>query len=334
MANHFAVQFNADGSESSKTLNEAMAEAPESAPVAEYREGGVVHRLQMSDDGSVASESVTRRVPAAPAVESSDPLENATLNGSRVPRARLTEDAMIEHPRLGGNMKLGQAVDFGWIKKNAAGEYAWAGEMSDLGNAPAPSEAEKADGEVVIPADAGTSTTTDLTKRMLVKDAGPMVSNGLTQAVITGKDTTSFISEISRRTGQPEAEIKQAVDTVTADYTRAAKKIATANGLRDSDSAWAGFVAWASEHQADAATNAFTAFADGHEAGPLVRLVKQYNRSGQAESAYSDAEILSANFGSDIRAVKTANGVELDIPNHGRMTLKAAMARGIVRVSK
>lgn len=336
MANHFAVQYNADGSESSKTLNEAMSEAPEAASQSDslYREGGVVHKLQMHEDGS-SEMTVTRRAPAPKPVESADPLENATLNGSRVPRARLTEDAMIEHPRLGGNLPISEAINLGWLKKTADGGFAWTGEMADIATAPAAeSEQAKADGEVVIPADAGTSTTVDMTRKMLAKDAGPMVSNALTQAVIKGADVAPFVAEIARRTGGDAAEIRQAVDSVSSAYVASARKIAVANGLRDGDSAWAGFIGWISEHQPDAAQAALTEFADNHNAGPLTRLVRQFNRSGQAESAYSDAEIMSANFGSGIRAVKTDKGVLLDVPNHGRMTLRDAVARGIVRVSR
>src|SRR5207249_430969 len=185
-----------------------------------------------------------------------------------------------------------------------------------------------------IPPDAGTSTATDLTKRMLTRDAGPAISTALTQAVISGKDTASFVRDIANRSGQSEADVSKAVETVTADYTRAARRIAVANGLRDGDSAFAGFIGWASENQPDAAQTAFLEFADNHNAGPLTRLVRQYNRSGQAESAYSDAEIMSANFGSGIKPVKTDKGVLLDVPNHGRMSLRDAMARGIVRVSR
>jgi len=336
MANQFSMTFSPDGSESSKSLNEAMAEKPESAPAEPiHREGGVVHRLQMREDGS-SDLSVVRRGPVGAPAESNDPLDSATLNGMRVPRARLTEKAMLDYPRLGGSMPLSQAVDFGWLKKNADGSYSWAGEMADLATAPAVAAAndqKAADGDISMIGVEGTKSTTDMAVKLLRRDAGETVANGLTQAVIAGKDPAAFIADISRRSGQSEAEIRQAVDAVTADYSRAAKQVAVANGLRPGDASWDMFTAWVSENQAQAGHDALTRFVDDHEAGPLARLVRQYSRSGAAQSAYTDAEILSANFGSGIKAVQTEKGVLLDIPNHGRMTLKAAMARGIVRVS-
>jgi hypothetical protein len=354
MSEHVSIQMDSAGNVVStgqgNTLGKAMAQG-EKTPAASgavYREGGVVYKTQMDEAGN-ATQTVTRRMAATPPTPSTDPLDSAIgADGFVIPRSRLTSEkgVMISHPRLGGNMPLSEAINLGWARKTADGNFAMAGEFADLNGdagpaattppavAPKPEQKPDADAEAVsMVGVSGTLATTDVAKSMLVRDAGEVVANGMTMAYIKGLDVDSYASEIASRTGQDPKEVRAAADAVAADYTRAAREVAAANGVANRDGAWSKFIEWASAKNPDAALTAFDAFVSKHEAGPLARLAKQYARSGEAETAFSDEEILNADFGDHIEAVRTnEHGVQLRIPGYEQMSLKAAVARGLVRV--
>jgi hypothetical protein len=324
------------------TLGKAMAAKPAAAAPSSQvgREGGVVRKQQFQEDGS-STVVYTRREAMAPTPVALDPLDRATLNGSKVPRARLTEEAMVSHPRLDGDMPIKNAIDLGWIKKTADSGFAWAGEMADIAD-PAPSgkfprqdgkEGPQQEEAVSLSGVEGTPPMIDVTKSMLTKQAGPQVANGLTAAYIAGTDPTSFVDEIARKTGQDPKEVREATDAVAAAYTKSARQVAMANGLGSNPGAWETFVAWASDKQPQAAQEAFLNFVNKHDASGIGRLARQYSRSGAGKVQYSDAEILGATFGDGITAVRTIeHGVVLNIPGHPQMSLRAAVERGLVQL--
>lgn len=113
---------------------------------------GKVFKVQLADDGTVASSSVTRREPPkASAPVSNDPLDRAENDVvGRVVRSNVGPDNVIRDPRLGGSMKVQAAVDLGWLRETADG-YVWSGEMAHLAARPSNPAAAQAQPESQTP---------------------------------------------------------------------------------------------------------------------------------------------------------------------------------------
>lgn len=140
------IRFTArpDGTFSDGGLDEKMNSKPQTtAPASVDRTGGIVTKIQMNEDGTVAASSVTRReAPKPPARTSTDPLDNAQNDVlGRVQRFNISEGDVLRDPRLGGSMTVKSALALGWLRKTAD-SYAWAGEMAYLGNPSTPATAQ------------------------------------------------------------------------------------------------------------------------------------------------------------------------------------------------
>ena len=351
MSQYFGMQYTGVDSkgeaiEAEARPNSISAPAPKpSEPV--IRHGGTVHRVTVSSETGETTYSKMEPTKAAP---SAPPAPDAIVvtgpQGSTIPLWRAGPTDKVRIPQLGagssGETSVEVAVHLGYLRPAVGGGFEStmptaaptpAAAAATPAPAPPAPKADDADGEISMQGVSGTSAVTDLTMSMLKKDAGETMTNGLIQAAISGMDADGMIQDVARRAGKDPALVREAVQAVTADYTRAARQVAVANGLGQNDGAWTAFVQWASDRQPDAAQNALTDFIEKHEAGGLARLARQYARTEGSKSAFSDAEILGASFGNGIKAVRGEKGVELEIPGHGRMNLKTALARGIVRLS-
>ena len=336
MAEQYRAQFNSEGQEVARPNTGAPSDTPAPSQPA-YREGGVVYKVQVDENGNTSS-TVTRRS-AAP---KSEPVRGAYVQDpvlGPIGLDRAKADSTITIPGMGDSSA--QAWEqIGMLRRLPTGGYELAGQAArqaaDALDAPPQTKQDApADSEPVSLAGVqGTSPTTDLSHKMLRKDAGEAVANGLTMAIIKGSETSGLVSEIAQRSHQDPKDVQAAVDQVTADYTRAAKQVVFANGVPNRDGSFEAFVQWASDKAPDAAMTAFQNFVERHDAAGLGRLARQWARSGQAETTYSDEAILNAEFGDGIKAIRTnEHGVVLVIPGHGQMSLRAAIQRGLVRVS-
>jgi hypothetical protein len=320
----------------------------ERPPEPVIRHGGTVHKVVVNSETgetTYSKQAPTKAAPSAP--PSPDAIVVTGPQGSPIPLWRAGPKDKVRIPQLGegtsGETSIETAVHLGYLRPALGGGYE---STMPASAAPAPvapvppteikpdaAKGPDGDGEISMEGVSGTSPITDITMSMLKKDAGETMTNGITMAMIRGLDADGMIQDVARRAGKDPAEVKEAVEAVTADYTRAARQVAMANGLGANAGAWSAFVAWASERQPDAALSALTNFVEKHEAGGLARLVRQFSRTENSKVAFSDDEILNASFGSGIKAVRTDKGVQLSIPGHGTMSLKTALARGIVRTS-
>src|SRR5207237_1086144 len=147
------------------------------------------------------------------------------------------------------------------------------------------------------------------------------------QAYITGADPSAQVAEIARRTGQSEAEVREATDGIFGEFDASARAVAKANGVRNFDA----FITWASQEAPDSALDALHTFVSDHDASRLGRLAKSYARLGRVD--YSNAEILGARLGDGIKAREISGKVILTVPGHGEMSFERAVREGIVKLS-
>jgi len=145
------------------------------------------------------------------------------------------------------------------------------------------------------------------------------------------KDLSPFVAEMSRRTQQPEDQIREGIEVARREFERAGRAIALRAGVPDQ--VYGDFIEWATEKHPDKARQAGLALAQDKDVGGFTKLARMYARSGRGETAgITDADLLGASFGNGIKARQTGEGVLLDIPNHGSMSFKMAVASGLIKV--
>lgn len=333
MSNHYSKTYNADGTESSKSLSEAMGEQSSENTPAEpiVRVGGVRTRFDastgevtvMNDGRDHRGEYNTANRP-----ENASPLDSGMSQaGMPLSRGELTPDSIISHPALGGSMRLREALSLGWVKQTANG-FVMSGDFAKLDAVPAAEQEladDKGDDEVSLDSVPGTSAGADLVHSQIRKAAGEPTYAAIVQAYVTGQDPAAQVAEIARRTGQSEAEVREATDGIMGEFDKSARAVASANGVRNFDR----FVEWASKEAPDAALDAFHSFVSDHDASRLGRLSKQYSRLGRLD--YSNAEVLSATFGDGITAREVNGVVMLRVPGRGEMSFERAAREGIIK---
>jgi hypothetical protein len=136
---------------------------------------------------------------------------------------------------------------------------------------------------------------------------------------------------VAQHTKQTPAEAAQTMQYVFREYDGIARTVAARAGVPAR--AYDAFVQWAGENQREQATNAFMSLVQNHEITGVAKLARQFVRTGEVETAYSDAEIMGAAFGPGIKAVQTDRGAMLDIKGRGIVSLKQAVREGYVRLS-
>ena len=337
----YRVEVSDDGS--TKSSDPMEARQAERAPVAapqEHKYGGQPLRFSYdTETGDIREES------AAPVRHEPKPSTGTgPLDGGRSPEGRplasgeLNESSILKHPIFGGEVRVKEALSLGWMRKTADG-YVLAGEMAGKEGMAAPSDdkpeaTKKQDSEPAIDAVGvpGTSRESDNFIGAIRSTAGDTVLSGALVGIAKGKSIEGQIAEISRTTQLEPAEVRARMESTLADYRRAGEAIAAKAGVPASQ--YESFVAWAQEARPDEAADALLGLVQNHDVTAFTRLARQYKRSGQTETAYSDAEILSARFGNGITARQGNSGVILDIPGHGSFSFAQAVRLGLLKVQR
>lgn len=324
----------------------SAASKPAAAPVEQVsaKQGGIVTRYE-SATGQITRSGMTRAsVAAGPSTEGF----SVRSETGPIPLAMAKGSDVVMIPQLGagkaGETSVDAAVMAGFLIPNASGRgFSVAPGMGEPADSPAPVSQKDAppkveEKPVVDPDDItaegipGTTAGADFIHGKLRDAAGPTLYAGLVQRMIVAGDPSDIVESIAQKTGRAPAEIREEVQGVFAEYETSAKAVAAKAGVPNH--AWDAFLAWSAANQPDAALTAMDRFVTKHEFTGLARLAKQFSRTGQATTAYSDDAILAANFGPGVSAFRDENGrVMLRLEGHGAMTLQKAHAAGLVRLS-
>lgn len=340
------IRIQADGEGNLHTSNPEQPQSREntSAPTPEpvVKFGGIRSRYDSSTGKvTVLSDGNDPRIRGyntATDKPGADPLDNArSQQGSPVARMSLGLDDIVDY---GGTTRVRELVSMGVLVRDANG-YRWADGKAPAGvTAPLVKQeaeavaAEAGENEPISAAGIpGTSAAADVFLGSTRQAVGDTVYTGTLTAVIQGHDLSPFVQEISRRTQQPEDQIRDGIETARGEFERAGRAIAMRAGV--GNLAYTDFVEWAQERHPDQALEAGLALAQHKDVTGFTKLARQYARTGRGDTAgITDADLLGARFGNGIKARQTSDGVVLDIPNQGTMSFKQAVASGLVKVSR
>ncbi len=308
-------------------------------------DGENVQEPQVSSRGSYQT-----RQPA----KGENPLLNAYgQHGERQGLADLTEESIISAPSIGGEMRLKEAVALGWACKTPTG-YEWLGTdgkpATEDGGEEQPKAEDKKPEEKPIEDEASNLTPeskaflTDVVKKV---GEGPVVA--VAQEYMT-RGTVADVSDLAEKLGMEPAQAQAAVSKAIGEYDAKVQDFAVKLGVpRES---WNALVEFAAKNHANEAVAAQeTLFYTGSLSGyrPIVKAflahtatLKDREAARAQESAptptgydsFNEHDLEAAVTGAGLRTYRGLDGTLMVNAAGAVMSLRDAIDKGIVRVSR
>jgi hypothetical protein len=148
----------------------------------------------------------------------------------------------------------------------------------------------------------------------------------LQQLISNGEVLPGTLARAASEGGIEPSALNDRISAVVEGFQSQAETVLKGMGADDASLFWE----WAQANHKDDLKKAMTAHA-------MERTTKGYQPLYQTYvetlDAHSPEDILSAQFGDDIKAQKIDGKVILDIPGYGRMTYRSAIKAGLIRVS-
>jgi hypothetical protein len=252
-------------------------------------------------------------------LDPSQGLQARTKTGS--PRQGELQMSDIVKVPGGGETTLQNAVSLGLVERDQSGRWV------AVPDGAAKIIAESAPQEV--PQDEGEAFSNPAVETALADIcstvSGTTQVSVLQQLVNNGEIHQNTLNRAASESGIAPSELSQRLDGVVQGFQHQAETVLKGMGADDPSQFWE----WAQATHKDDLKRAMTAHAMERTTKGYAPLFQTYI---ETLDSHSPEDILSAEFGSGIKAQKIDGKIVLDIPAYGRMTYRSAIKSGLITV--
>jgi len=246
---------------------------------------------------------------------STDPLELGRdgVWGNRIPRSELKPNSIVKIGGVEGDLAGFERL--GLVEKGADGLYRLADAKQQEAQRQQQAEpmAKLSEGGERFFSEAASAL-------------GSTTMMAATLSLMEGRELKNA-GELASRLRMEPAALSQNIERVTSELTSQARA-----ALQMDESTFAAFTEHVWQHRPNEIRDAILRQVDNGDLRPLRALGAAFTKSG---SAYSDEDILSAEFGSGITARRGDDGrVMLNIPGRGTVLAREAFKLGLVKASR